>query len=174
MCEDINARIIIKQGSGVPTIPASTDHRNGDWIDTDIYEGEFYQDTVTGIVYTRDATGIIINSISKRGVWKAKIDQTGTTAPTLTVLIDTIGLTITPNYAGVGGYTLTGFSGILTGNIEVSLISNIPAGEYAISQVADVNTLLIETGDNATSTVNAVIKNAVLDTVGNTITVTQY
>ena len=40
MCQDLNARIVIKQGSGVPTIPVSADHRNGDWLTTDIYEGE--------------------------------------------------------------------------------------------------------------------------------------
>lgn len=58
MCEDKKSRIVIKQGSGVPTIPASTDHRNGDWIDTDIYEGEQYLDNDTGIVYTRNGSTI--------------------------------------------------------------------------------------------------------------------
>lgn len=57
-CTDKNFRLVIKQGSGVPTVPPSSDHRNGDWIDTDIYEGEFYQDTDTGKVYTRNSTGI--------------------------------------------------------------------------------------------------------------------
>jgi len=52
MCQDTYARMIIKMGSGVPTIPASTDHRNGDWIATDIYEGELYMDTTSGIIYT--------------------------------------------------------------------------------------------------------------------------
>ena len=58
MCKDENVRIVIKQSAGVPTIPVSADHRNGDWITTDIYEGEQYQDTDTGIVYTRSSTGI--------------------------------------------------------------------------------------------------------------------
>lgn len=57
MC-DKSSRMIIKQGSGVPTIPPSADHRNGDWIATDIYEGEFYQDTDTGLVYTRSGGNI--------------------------------------------------------------------------------------------------------------------
>ncbi len=51
-------RRVVKRGLGVPTIPVSSDHRNGDWIATDIYEGEVYQDTNTGMVYTRIGTDI--------------------------------------------------------------------------------------------------------------------
>lgn len=59
MCEDSFARIVIKQGNGIPTIPASADHRNGDWIETDIYEGEFYQDLDTGLIYNRYGSNIV-------------------------------------------------------------------------------------------------------------------
>ena len=38
---DETRRIIIKKGAGVPTIPTSVDHRDGSWLATDIYEGEF-------------------------------------------------------------------------------------------------------------------------------------
>jgi len=55
---DKYARMIIKQGTGIATIPASTDHRNGDWIATDIYDGELYLDTATGIIYT-SVNGVI-------------------------------------------------------------------------------------------------------------------
>jgi hypothetical protein len=58
---DKNARMIIKQGSGVPTIPLSADHRDGTWIMTDIYEGEQYLDTDTGLVYTRNGSSIIVS-----------------------------------------------------------------------------------------------------------------
>ena len=61
MCEDQFVRMIIKLGEGVPTIPVSADHRNGDWIANDIYEGEFYQDTLTGIIYNR--TGSLIGAV---------------------------------------------------------------------------------------------------------------
>ena len=121
MCEDVNARIIIKQGSGVPTIPVSTDHRNGDWIATDIYEGEFYLNTDTGITYTRN-NGIISLSDGRKSqiVWKALITQTGTSAPVLTIIENSLGVTITPNYIGVGTYTLTGFATLITGNYEIN------------------------------------------------------
>lgn len=50
---DETRRIIIKKGQGSPTIPTSNDHRDGSWLATDIYEGELYLDTVTGLNYTR-------------------------------------------------------------------------------------------------------------------------
>lgn len=62
MCEDSFARIVIKQGNGIPTIPASADHRNGDWTETDIYEGEFYQDLDTGLIYNRFVNTIILST----------------------------------------------------------------------------------------------------------------
>ena len=50
---DLTARIIIKKGEGTPTIPTSSDHRDGSWLSTDIYEGELYLDTTNGLNYTR-------------------------------------------------------------------------------------------------------------------------
>lgn len=51
---DVRNRIIIKRGDGPPTVPASADHRDLSWLATDIYEGEFYQDNLTGYVYGRN------------------------------------------------------------------------------------------------------------------------
>ena len=65
-------RFGIKKGVGVPTIPVSSDHQNGDWIDTDIYEGEMYQDTDTGYVYTRSGTTIVPSSVSAFVVTQAE------------------------------------------------------------------------------------------------------
>lgn len=56
---DTFKRMIQKVGTGVPTIPVSTDHRNGDWLDTDIYEGELYLDEATSILYTRVGSTIL-------------------------------------------------------------------------------------------------------------------
>lgn len=61
MCVE-DYRFVIKRGAGLPTIPASADLENGDWIDTDIYEGEFYQDTDTGKIYTRIGSTIVDGS----------------------------------------------------------------------------------------------------------------
>lgn len=57
-CNDEFRRIVNKRGEGEPTIPASDDHQNGDWIDTDLYEGESYEDVLTGKLYYRNSTGI--------------------------------------------------------------------------------------------------------------------
>ena len=57
---DKYARIITKTGQGQATIPVSPDHRNGDWLATDIYIGEFYQDLSTGTIYTRNNSGIVV------------------------------------------------------------------------------------------------------------------
>jgi hypothetical protein len=55
---DITKRIIIKKGSGIATIPASSDHRDGTWLSTDLYIGEFYMNTANGKIYTRTSSGI--------------------------------------------------------------------------------------------------------------------
>lgn len=59
MCDDQFARLISKAGEGAPTVPASADHRNGDWLETDLYEGEFYEDLDTGFIYYRSSDGIL-------------------------------------------------------------------------------------------------------------------
>jgi len=55
---DITKRIIIKKGSGIATIPATSDHRDGTWLSTDLYIGEFYMNTTNGKIYTRTSSGI--------------------------------------------------------------------------------------------------------------------
>ena len=58
---DETRRIILKHGTGVPTIPTSNDHRDGTWIATDIYPYEIYVDGVTGLMYIN--SGGLINEI---------------------------------------------------------------------------------------------------------------
>ena len=78
MCYDKFERRTIKMGAGVPTIPASTDHRNGDWIATDIYEGELYMDTNTGQTYTRSGSTIITAGKGAENFANANLKLTGT------------------------------------------------------------------------------------------------
>ena len=52
-------RIIIKKGAGTPTIPSSSDHTDGTWLASDIYEGELYLDTTNGLNYTRYDSTIV-------------------------------------------------------------------------------------------------------------------
>jgi len=146
MCQDKFERRQIKMGSGVPTIPASTDHRNGDWIATDIYDGEFYMDTDTGLTYTRNGSIIQMSDGRKaQSIWKALITQTGTSAPSLTVIENSLGITATPNYLGVGGYTISGFAGNLVAPLEVH--ANLPLGSLDNQcgfGILDANTLFLD------------------------------
>jgi len=171
MCEDLNARIIIKQGSGVPTIPVSADHRNGDWIDTDIYEGELYQDTDSGLTYTRNSFGIVTSDGKPTSkVWKAIILQAGTSAPVLTVVENTLGVTVVSSYSVVGGYGLSGFAGLLTGNISISMDFQLSYLEHSRCLVSTSSLLSLSTY------LSGVLANDVLaiSTIIRTITVTVY
>jgi len=58
---DETKRIILKHGTGVPTIPTSNDHRDGTWIATDIYPYEIYIDSVSGLMYIN--SGGLINEV---------------------------------------------------------------------------------------------------------------
>ena len=71
---DETRRIIIKKGAGVPTIPTSNDHRDGSWLATDIYEGEFYLDTLSNEIYTATA-GVIINVSSPSTTSSSKLQH---------------------------------------------------------------------------------------------------
>lgn len=99
------ARMVIKRGSGVPTIPPSADHRNGDWIDTDIYEGEQYQDTDTGLQYTRNGNSIV--TVQGTQTLKIIITQAGVLAPTIDAQVNGLTGTMSLAYVNVGRYTLT-------------------------------------------------------------------
>ena len=115
MCNDKVERRAIKRGSGVPTIPVSTDHRNGDWIATDIYEGEMYQDDDTGIVYTRNGTGIVKSGSTPNEdvIIKFRIYQTGTAAPTVIEYFNPYTYTLTTVRDAAGIYRVQGMTGNL-------------------------------------------------------------
>lgn len=115
---DSFSRIVIKQGAGVPTVPASADHRNGDWIATDIYEGEFYLDTNTGLTYTRSSTGITFaNGKPLTKEYRALISQTGTSAPSLIEFENSIGAIVWTRIA-VGKYMGTLTSAFTINKVE--------------------------------------------------------
>jgi len=52
---DITNRLITKVGTGIATVPPSADHRNGDWVETDIYDGELYMNLTDGKLYTSNS-----------------------------------------------------------------------------------------------------------------------
>jgi len=172
MCQDKFERRQIKMGSGVPTIPVSTDHRNGDWIATDIYDGELYMDTDTGLTYTRNGSVIQMSDGRKaQKTWKALITQTGTSAPVLTVVENSLGVTITPAYVSAGIYTLSGFAGNLVINqCDIHNSYNHIGDQWQMQLQASTDSVLtIGTYEVGTGYIN----NALVD-VGNSITINVY
>ena len=107
---DVKRRQVIKRSTGVATIPVSADHRNGDWIVTDIYEGELMQNITTGLLYTRLGNDILdANGKPLTKDYRALISQTGTSAPSVIEFENTIGAIVWTRLA-VGKYmgTLVG------------------------------------------------------------------
>lgn len=66
----LDARILLKRSTvaGVtPTIPASSSHTDGSWINTDIYSGEAFVNTVDQRIFVR--TGANIKEIPFQNYW---------------------------------------------------------------------------------------------------------
>lgn len=172
MCYDEKKRQIIKRGIGVPTIPVSTDHRSGDWLETDIYEGELYMNTNTGQTYTRYGSTIVTaDNKTPYLIWKALITQSGTSAPTLTIVENTLGVTITPSRVSIGFYELSGFAGNLTaGNCEIHSNFNHIGDEWFMQQEATTDSILsVVTYEMGTG-----VMDDILNGVGNSITIYVY
>jgi hypothetical protein len=83
------SRMIIKRGTGKATIPVSSDHRNGDWIATDVYDGEWYQNITDGQMYIRNDRDILAVGDPVILQQKLTVKQTGTGAPVITFLSNT-------------------------------------------------------------------------------------
>lgn len=161
--EDINARIVIKQGNGQPTIPVSLDPRNGDWLDTDIFEGEMYQDLDTGKVYTRDSNGITdATGVVALTTYKANINQFGTNAPT-------VNRTFQDDITGVWSYISTGvyrytkvgaFTGVTIGDMFLSIRTegNL-ASNFYFQKISD-DVISLQTYDETNTLSNTLLNNA--------------
>lgn len=93
-------------------------------------------------------------------VYKAQISQTGTSAPTLVELVNTLGVgTLTTNYILTGAYDIQGFGGVLTGLIDINITWN-NVNDFARVYIATSSILGVST---FTSGVGA---NGVLDNTG--------
>lgn len=106
-------------------------------------------------------------------VWKAQISQTGTSAPTLTTLIDDFGLTLSTNYILTGAYSINGFGGILTGLIDVNITTRNYGTDTADVYVATSSVLGIATFSSGASA-NGVLDNSGFNLGTSVITVIKY
>lgn len=74
----LDARILLKRSTvsnDTPTIPASSSHTDGSWINTDIYSGEVFLNTVDQRMWVR--TGANIKEIQFQNNWIGKSTQGG-------------------------------------------------------------------------------------------------
>jgi len=151
---DIKRRQVIKRSTGVATVPVSADHRNGDWIVTDIYEGELMQDITTGLMYTRTGNEITRSDGSPTyKQFKAKISQTGSNPPTIyATAINTLGIVPTLTYSGVGEYFIQA-TGLFTVGKTYCQIGNIDLDKKAFIIDYNVNNCQIKTGTTANPSV---------------------
>lgn len=146
---DSFSRIVIKQGAGVPTVPASADHRNGDWIATDIYEGEQYMNTDTGVLYSRNGSAITtIGGVSSYTTAEINLTQTSTNIPLADVFVNTLGGTITYARSGVGTYRVT-LTGAFTLDKTVLTPNNFTKNGFMKCYRIDANNIQILSYDNA-------------------------
>jgi hypothetical protein len=103
-----NARMIMKRGNGVPTVPVSNDNNDGTWIATDIYEGEQYMDLDTGIVYTRYGNDIqtVQTGLADERVIIGNTSQSSTSAPTLVIGKNNTGAVLSTARDAIGDYRI--------------------------------------------------------------------
>jgi hypothetical protein len=160
---DENARLVIKQASGVPTIPVSLDPRNGDWLETDIFEGEFYQDLDSGKMYNRNSVGITdANGELPTTLYKAKISQTGVLAPTEDNFFQN-DLAGTWNYSAVGIYTLDTIGFFTDIDKVFLLIQNNNATPYFFNYTVGTNSLTLNVRNAAGVLTNGAITGASIE-----------
>lgn len=57
----LDSRILLKRSTtagATPTVPASSSHTDGTWVNTDIYEGELFLNTADSRLFTRQGSNI--------------------------------------------------------------------------------------------------------------------
>lgn len=114
------------------------------------------------------------NLIPTAKVWSAQISQTGTSAPVLVELINTLGITAVPNYASPGGYYIDGFDSNLTGLVKIEAHFTFNDTTKSFTMVHSSSSRL-----NIGTFLAGVATNGLLSNTGsfegvNTITVTKY
>jgi hypothetical protein len=149
-------RMIIKRASGLPTVPASADHRDGSWTVNDIYEGELYQDTDTGIIYTRmDSEIVTAGRIKQIGIKHLLASQASTSAPTDIQFEDTLGGGAW-SYVGVGVYRYTETGMFPDGKTSV-IINTGGKNGFARAWRESDNNIRVETFDTSLNPSNDIL-----------------
>lgn len=91
----------------------------------------------------------------------AMIEQTGVSAPTITVIKDDFVDTYSAIYVGVGSYEISGFNGELTGDEEISVnVNNLPLSVFMRTGNVSTTNIYINTSDVSTTLIDGAIPNA--------------
>jgi secreted trypsin-like serine protease len=99
----------------------------------------------------------LCESVSKKE-FIAMIEQTGTSAPTLTIKKDDFNDTYTTQYMGIGQYEIYGFGNTLTGDEEMTVnISSVLQDRKILISNTAADTIYIETLDNTNAYANNII-----------------
>jgi hypothetical protein len=137
--------------------------------------------TLTGAeeVYLATDEKTTVNAISQFAggkVWKAQIDQTGTSAPTLVELVNTLGVTPSgTTYSSIGNYTILGLGSIFTGLIHIAVdIYDFTGGDVTASYgIAPGNVLQLRSYQGGVLT-DGLFNNAGGAIGSSVITITKY
>lgn len=117
-----------------------------------------------------------IRNFSSGRVWKAQIDQTGTSAPTLVELVNTLGVTPSgTTYTSVGDYTILGLGSIFTGLIHITVdIYDFSTGDITASfQIVPGDVLRLRSYKGGVLT-DGLFNNAGVAIGSSVITITKY
>ena len=108
---------------------------------------------------TKYITANLAESVDKKE-FIARIEQTGVTAPIITVIKDDFGDTYTTVYNGLGDYAIQGFNSELTSDEEIYVnTNNLQAGNFVKTTPQAVNEINIETFNTALNPADGVLIN---------------
>lgn len=106
---------------------------------------------------TKYITANLAESVDKKE-FIAMIEQSGVSAPLLTVIKDDFGDTYSTSYTSVGNYEIIGFNGELLGDEEIYVnVNNIPVTTFVRTSAAGTNSVGIVTTDNTATSLDAVL-----------------
>lgn len=132
--------------------PQATDLKNQDLLLISQWDG-------VSAYETKYINANLAESVNKKE-FIARIEQTGTSAPTLTVIKDDFNDTYTTIYNGLGDYAIQGFNSELTSDEEIYInTNNLQAGNFVKTTPQAVNEINIETFDNALNPADGILIN---------------
>jgi len=134
-----------------------TAHSTGNLAATDLIEVS--EDLGGGLFGSRKLTGLQLRNGIK--TYKAILTQTGTSAPTATVFINTLSGTPTFSYIGVGSYELTLNSEFTANKVTVSTNNFVSGGLVKVFR-KDADDIAIQTFNTALASTNAVLSETLI------------